>query len=675
MLYLRMSKRLLEKTIKSIRVDGYKITAKKIINKLYIFFRVPKVEAFPNNGYYSLYQDNEIAEENEAKVKALAFYLPQFHIFPENDEWWGKGFTEWTNTRKSAPRYRKHYQPREPHIDIGYYDLSDVEILKKHAIMAKQHDIYGFCIYYYWFSGKRLMEKPLDLLLAHPEIELNFCLCWANENWTRRWDGGDNEILIKQQYTDDDAVLFIEDIQKYVIDSRYIKYHGKPVIIVYNPGQIINLHNVFSKWKDTAREIGLGEISIWICRSFQNSIDSLGLSDLVDKEVEFPIHGLEKFLVEVNNPDVHVNDSNIFDYSATVDNLLKHREAAHKKLCRGVMLGWDNSARRKNGFCSFDNFDIAKYYKWLRANVDETVQNNDIDDRYIFINAWNEWAEGTYLEPDKKYGYSYLNITTKAITQREYCLENVICDKNVKSRIAIQVHIYYIDLTYEIIDYINNIPEPYHCYVSTDSVYKAEKIIDAFKSRCNATKIVVTVYENRGRDVAPFFMQMQKRALEYSYICHIHSKRSLHAIFGEKWRTYLFSNLLGTSQGIAKIIDYFDKHNDVGIIYPHVFKNLLSVAFDWGDDKEIAENVFHKLNVDFDFNVNIEFPIGNMLWFKTKAVYQFFENIFTWEDFPEEDGQFDGTVMHAIEHLWVCLANSNGFRKECMNISLIDDKF
>ena len=162
--------------------------------------------------YDSWYEDDGDYSNYCSDVKPIAFYLPQFHTFKENDEWWGKGFTEWTNTRKSRPRFPSHYQPREPHPDIGYYDLSDWRVIARQAELAKRHGIYGFCFYNYWFSGKRLMEKPVDLLLAHPEIDIHFCLCWANENWTRRWDGNDDEVLICQNY-ENDSVQYIADLK------------------------------------------------------------------------------------------------------------------------------------------------------------------------------------------------------------------------------------------------------------------------------------------------------------------------------------------------------------------------------------------------------------------------------------------------------------------------------
>ena len=175
--------------------------------------------------YGSIYQDDERFPRLEPEARAIAFYLPQYHTFPENDEWWGKGFTEWTNTRKAKPRFPGHYQPRTPHKDIGYYDLSQVETLKRQAALAKTHGIEAFCMYCYWFDGKKLMEKPLELLVSHPEIKLKFCLCWANENWTRTWDGQEKSVLIQQNYSEENDIRFIQDLKKYITDPQIGRAH------------------------------------------------------------------------------------------------------------------------------------------------------------------------------------------------------------------------------------------------------------------------------------------------------------------------------------------------------------------------------------------------------------------------------------------------------------------
>ena len=251
-------------------------------------------------------------------------------------------------------------------------------------------------------------------------------------------------------------------------------------------------------------------------------------------------------------------------------------------------------------------------------------------------------------------------------------METVLEKKCDEARIAVQVHVFYLSLLDEVISYLNNICESYDCYITTDSVYKANHILAMMKQYCSANKVIVTVYENRGRDVAPFLLQLQERALKYEYICHIHTKRSLHGNIGEKWRTYLFSNLLGSRQGVRKIISFFDDSDNIGVIYPHAYKNLLE-CYEWGSNFEITQQLLEKLDINPELSGELDFPAGNMLWVRVDAVKQLFENNLKWSDFPEENGQMDGTFMHAIERAWNYIAMANGYTKLIVNISDIED--
>jgi len=405
---------LIKKCFISIKNNSIIDTFKKVIS----FMKRKKMSLLKINklSYESEYQENIDFSEYKPKVKAIAFYLPQFHRIPENDNWWGEGFTEWTNTSKAQPYFNGHYQPREPHDDFGYYNLTNPEIIKRQVLLAKQHGIFGFCFYYYWFSGKRLLEKPLDLLLEHPEIDINFCLCWANENWTRRWDGQDDEILIKQNYSIEDSYNFIMDIKKYIIDKRYIKKDEKPVILVYNPSLIPNTGEVFNLWRTYAANNGIGEIVIWICRTFGHNAISLNITDKIDGEIEFPPHGLPVFYNKYFDSKGKI--SSIYDYKEIVDSLIleKKKKCNHLlNIYRTSMLGWDNYARKANEWITYAGFTLNCFYSWVKFIVNDAYEKYDENNAFIFINAWNEWAEGTYLEPDKKYGYANINTFSKAI--------------------------------------------------------------------------------------------------------------------------------------------------------------------------------------------------------------------------------------------------------------------
>ena len=361
--------------------------------------------------YNSHYEKDKDFSNKKTDIKTLAFYLPQYHEFKENNEWWGKGFTEWTNTKKSKPRFEGHYQPREPHPDFGYYKLDNIETIKKQVELAKRHGIYGFCFYYYWFSGKRLMETPGDLFLKHKEIDFPFCLCWANENWTRAWDGLDKDILIQQDYSKEDRKNFIKDMEKYLIDERYIKVDGKPLVMVYNPDAIPNFKETINEWRKTAKDIGIGELCIWSKATYMDSEHKY--TEYVDGEFDFPPHGVGHDATKIPG----LPSPKIYNYEKIVNDI-EHLYREHfpiKDFYYTCTMGWDNSARREEGFTVYFNYSLESYYKWLRYIIEETRKRHPKDKRFILINAWNEWAEGTYLEPDKKYGYANINTLSKAI--------------------------------------------------------------------------------------------------------------------------------------------------------------------------------------------------------------------------------------------------------------------
>lgn len=336
------------------------------------------------------------------QVKAIAFYLPQFHPIPENDKWWGNNFTEWTNVRKAKPLFEGHYQPHAPHDDIRYYDLRDIEVQKKQAEMAKKYGIYGFCYYHYWFEGKKLLETPLQNLLQHQEIDFPFCICWANENWSRRWDGCDQEILISQNHSKEDDLAFIEDLFPALQDKRYIKVNGKPLVVVYRPGLLPNPKETMRIWREAVKKKGIGDLYIVRVENFDKGIppEEFGCDAAINFEPNFETCQSNSSPKQCSYDDILVDD--ILDF---------YRYPIFKCLCPG----WDNTARRGMSGAVFVGSSPEKYAYWLRKAVEYTVKKFRKDERFLFFNAWNEWGEGAHLEPDKKYGYAYLEATSRVL--------------------------------------------------------------------------------------------------------------------------------------------------------------------------------------------------------------------------------------------------------------------
>lgn len=374
--------------------DNINISNIHIINEVLYHYRVNK-------------DSNKLSN-----VKPIAFYLPQYHAIPENDEWWGKGFTEWTNVRKGKPLFEGHYQPHVPG-ELGYYNLvEDRSIQYEQIKLAKEYGIYGFCYYYYWFNGKRLLEKPLDNLLTDKGLDFPFCICWANETWSRRWDGQEKEILIKQEHNEETDLKFIEDIIPILKDERYIKVDEAPLLLIYRAELFPNLSKTIEKWKEVCKKNGIDNLHVSLVQSF-------GLTDPNiyggDSAVEFPPHGIITGEISKTMPNlVKEFGGNIYDYRDVVSRYVNKRPDYYKYF-RGTMLSWDNTARRGANSNVFAYADPKEYRKWLTGIIDYTTNYNDDEYQYIFINAWNEWAEGTHLEPDEKYGTQYLQATKDSL--------------------------------------------------------------------------------------------------------------------------------------------------------------------------------------------------------------------------------------------------------------------
>lgn len=354
-------------------------------------------------------------------MKLMAFYLPQYHAIPENDEWWGKGYTEWTAVKNAKPLYKGHREPRIP-LHSNYYDLADEsgEVWKWQAKLARNSGVYGFCIYHYWFEGKQLLQKPMEILLRHPEIDLNYSVCWANETWKRTWYDQKNTVLQKQTYGGEDAwKRHYEYLNQFFQDTRYIKIHNKPVIHIYHSQEIEFLPDILETWDKLAKENGFNGVYII------SGVTSMGWEkrkDIIDGQYMFNPSFIMKNLNAIHNMEylipVAVNRylNKLFKTSRVehrIDIRWIYKIIERYPLAEGIMPGtfsqWDNTPRTGTMGMSCYNSTPQVFYEHLKKLYDSYSDTKN----FIYINAWNEWGEGAYLEPDEEYGYGYLQAVQK----------------------------------------------------------------------------------------------------------------------------------------------------------------------------------------------------------------------------------------------------------------------
>ncbi len=346
-------------------------------------------------------------------VKLIAFYLPQFHPFPENDAWWGKGFTEWTNVSKAVPQFVGHYQPRLPG-ELGFYDLRVMEIQHRQVELAKNYGIYGFCFHYYWFNSKRLLERPLDQFINDPQIDFPFCISWANENWTRKWDGRSSDILISQEHSFENDKLIVHDFVKLFAHPRYIRINGRPLLIVYRTDILQNANQTLEYWRKYSVEQGTGNPYLVMAQTFGRSDPRIGGFDAA---VEFPPHN-GAIIPEITHELPLLNNQyrgRVYRFSDMALSSIKRITPKPFRRFNTVSPGWDNDARTPGNGLTYTGSTPEQYSQWLDVACRFSISTQPECERFVFINAWNEWAEAAYIEPDRKFGYAYLQATADVL--------------------------------------------------------------------------------------------------------------------------------------------------------------------------------------------------------------------------------------------------------------------
>lgn len=358
--------------------------------------------------------DSWVRAAYQPRVKAIAYYLPQFHAIAENDKWWGEGFTEWRNTSRALPRFEGHYQPRIPR-DLGFYNLEDINVLRHQCALAKSSGIYAFAFYYYYFNKKRVLDRPVELFLADESIDMPFLLVWANENWTKTWDGFDRDVLLRQDYRLEDDVHFVSDLARHFMDKRYLRIGDRPLWVIYRPGIIPNAKETFNRWRGLFWELFKLDPIIMMAQGFDD-LDPRVYE--LDGAVEFPPHKVASGLAPINHK-LNIFDGSFRGHVLSYDDMVRQSLAENPSdfpLIRAVTPSWDNEARRPGRGMTLHGSTPGKFESWLRAISKQALENSIGGESFVLINAWNEWAEGAYLEPDIHYGFAYLNATFRGVS-------------------------------------------------------------------------------------------------------------------------------------------------------------------------------------------------------------------------------------------------------------------
>lgn len=601
----------------------------------------------------------------ECDTKFIAFYLPQFHPFEENNNWWGKGFTEWTNVSKATPQFKGHYQPRLPG-ELGFYDLRLTSNMHRQVELAKKYGVSAFCFHYYWFDGKKLMDEPIDNYLNDSSLDLPFCLCWANENWTRRWDGAEQDVLIGQNHSDEDNVAVFYDLLKYFKDSRYVTVENKPLIVLYRPAIIPNVERLVSTWRDLATKNGLPGLHIVATNAFGfNDFRSINF----DAIVEFPPHGV---VVNSITDTVDLLNSNykgnVYDYTDTVNFCLDRLnndipDTIAKNYYPCVMTGWDNEARKPGKGNVFYRATPLEFNRWLKGAYEWSKTNHNNNENFVFVNAWNEWAEGTYLEPDRKFGYAYLNAISNI---REQAVNNDIIQQcsvynslsKKENRNALYYHLFYEDMIEEVSLHIDEIKkhQDVDVIVSIPMLWNLDSL-DLLKEKIKPNFIFS--FENKGRDILPFFSTIKElKIIGYDWICKLHSKKSLHLNNGDSWRKSIFSSL--TTPEILDYIFQLPSESKIGLVADEC------MMYSTDNPSTMA----HSLDKCISFLENNNIPIssmnsfvgGTMFWVKFEAISNVISK-FNINDtnFEEDLGAIDGTFAHVMERLLPTLIINSGY--------------
>ena len=579
------------------------------------------------------------------EMKIIAVYYPEFIYI--NDNYINKDGNEEKNKN-----FENSNSQKELNININekFKNSFLYEDIKMNIKLAKNHGIYGFGIIYYWFSGKILYEEVINMFLEKKDINYPFFIIWKNDNL--EYNNSNNNIIIEQDYNLDSIINFIKDVKKFFTCDNYITISQKPILAIYETNVIPNLKEFIPNLRITAKEYGIG--ALYIIGTL-NEDKNNNYTNLFDYFYEFPPKNIN--IEELINNEMYYYSSLIYNiYFKYINN------ANNNHFYRGIILGLDNTLINKTSF-KIKEYSPEKLYIISKFLINWTKSHYNKKNYFIFINAWNNWKEGNYLQPDQKYGYASINSLSKAIFNLPYKkYKSNLSNLQNKCKVAIQAHIFYDDLIFDIINKTNNMPTLFDLYISTTSNETKDIIIEYVKKYSKATKYEIITINNKGRDVLPLLTQLKENIKRYKYICHLHSKKSKTSPdIGISWRNYLFNNLLGNLEIVSEILSDFENIDKLGFLFPETFCEVIKHSLKLTKkNKKYMNYIIKKLFNNYKIGNQLFFPAGNMFWARTKAIYQIFEFNFN-RMFDKEKDQVNDTIMHGIERIWLYLVKLNGY--------------
>ena len=572
----------------------------------YIFLKEKIGIELDNKLEDNLYESDASFIKYQTKIKPIAFYYPEYNNI-------------------------SYFKLFHKNMNFNLLNFVDIEhLIEKQTTIAKNHGIYGFAIYFDLLNINYYHNITINLF-SH-KSNFPFFLIWEND-----------EIKNKDKQIIEQLIKFI---QQHLISDNYIKIKNKPVLSISNPSKILGIKNFISNLRKKAKEKKVGKLFIFY--PFKGNFTERKFLTEFDATYDFSrVDLIEHTIVK----------SNILYYSGIIyKNLILNKLHFNFPLYRSCYINYKN----------FNDYNPEKFYiannlifEWETKNY---LPNNGI----LFVDSWNNYINGKYLEPDENYGFSSLNTFSRALFNLPFHLNNYNFSICHDINIAIQVHVFYEDLLIEIINKLNNIPLKYDIYISTVSEKKKE-FIQKCLINSNAKNYEIKIFKNQGRDVLPFIKQMKNVYKRYKYICHIHTKKSNHkSLLGANWRNYIYSNLIGNEIIVSEILFNFEQNKKLGFIFPEIYYDIIKDVYDFDNinfplnkpNKKYMNYLLNKIFRKFKIGEKLDFPAGNMFWAKTKAIYQIFNVRLR---YPKELNQTNETIMHGIERIWLYLVKLNGY--------------